>query len=50
MKAVIIVRYNLFDIIIIIIIIDILYNNFKIIMASILKLKNKIIEEIQSII
>ena len=39
-------RYNLLNIILIIIIFDNLYNNFKIIIASILKTKNKTIEEI----
>ncbi len=50
LKTLITARCNLFDTIIIVIILDILYSNFKIIIASILKSRIKIIKEIQSII
>lgn len=40
------IEYNSFNIIAIIIIFNILYNNFKIIIANILKTKNKTIKKI----
>lgn len=45
-----IIKHNLFDIIIIIISFNILYKNFKVTIASILKTKDKAINKILSII
>lgn len=50
LKVVIIIRHDFFNIIIIVIILHILYNNFEITIASMLKTRDKTIEEIQSII
>lgn len=44
------IKYNPFDIIIIVMILNTLYNNFEIIMASILEIGDKTIKKIQSII
>ena len=45
-----IAKHSCFDTIIIVIILDTLYNNFEIITASLFETENKTIEEIQSII
>ena len=50
MKIIIIEKCNLFNTIVIVIIFNILNSNFEVITANMLKIKNKTIKEIQSII
>lgn len=50
LKIIIIEKCNLFNTIVIVIIFNILNSNFEVITANMLKIKNKTIKEIQSII